>query len=218
MASLVDVKIEENLRYIEKMDQCIKNVMQLAQDQQKKFIGFHSKEYEKVGMAFMSLGSAFEYNQKGMFSKASLGTFSLKLNKNQYNIVLISDVKNIGTAYLSIGKLFEQQGKIDWEPLFDRMYIYKGITSNLPNVLQMQKMAEAKKRECEKDIQIQQLALTDIRRRSDVITYAVFAELEHFQQERDHNLKRALKDFLKDQVNFYKNVVSKLEDTLNQFE
>lgn len=82
----------------------------------------------------------------------------------------------------------------------------------------MQKMAEAKKRECEKDIQMQQLALTDIRRRSDVITYAVFAELEQFQQERDHNLKRALKDFLKDQVNFYKNIVLKLEDTLNQFE
>lgn len=86
MASVVDVKIEENLRYIEKMDQCIKNVMQLALDQHKKFIGFHSKEYEKIGMAFVALGSAFEYNQKGMFSKASIGTFDWKLRETNIHI------------------------------------------------------------------------------------------------------------------------------------
>lgn len=117
-----------------------------------------------------------------------------------------------------IGKLYEEQGKMDWLPLFDQLYIYKGITANLPNVLQMQKMAEQKKKECERNNQLPQVALTDVRRRSDVITYTVFAELNHFQQERDQNLKRALKDFLQEQLNFYKNVVTKIEETLNQFE
>lgn len=131
---------------------------------------------------------------------------------------LLSDVKNIGSTYTCIGKLFEEQAKIDWQPLFDKLYIYKGITSNLPNILQMQKMAEQKKKDCERNNQMSQLALTEVRRRSDVITYTVFAELNNFQQERDQDMKRALKDFLQEQLNFYKNVVAKIEETLNQFE
>ncbi|ERL85453.1 hypothetical protein D910_02872 [Dendroctonus ponderosae] len=153
MPSLVEVKIDENLKYVEKMDQCIKNLMQTAQDQQKKCINMYKREFTRVGEAFFALGSAFEYNQQGMYSKASV------------------DVKNIGSTYIMIGKLYEEQGKMDWLPLFDQLYIYKGITSNLPNVLQMQKMAEQKKKECERNNQLPQVALTDVRRRSDVITY-----------------------------------------------
>ncbi|CAG9761947.1 unnamed protein product [Ceutorhynchus assimilis] len=200
MPSLVDVKIDENIKYIDKMDQCIKNLMSTSQDQQKKCINMYKREFSRVGAAFLALGSAFEYNQQGMFTKASL------------------DVKNIGSTFTIIGKLYEDQAKIDWEPLTQKLYIYKGITSSLPNILQMQKMAEQKKKDCERNNQVPQLALTDVRRRSDVITYTVFAELEHFQQERDHDLKLALKEFLQEQLNFYRNVVSKLENTLNNYE
>ncbi|XP_050298726.1 sorting nexin lst-4 [Anthonomus grandis grandis] len=202
MPSLVEVKLDENLKYVDKMDQCIKNLMHVAQDQHKKYTNMYQREFERIGDAFCALGFAFEYNQQGMFSKASV------------------DVRNIGATYTVIGKLYEEQAKlrIDWLPLFDKLYIYKGITSNLPNVLQMQKMAEQKKRECERNNQTSQAALAEIRRRSDVITYTVFAELDHFQQERDQDMKRAVKDFLKEQLNFYKKIVSKLEETLDNFE
>ncbi|XP_060532360.1 sorting nexin lst-4 [Cylas formicarius] len=200
MPSLVETKIDENINYMAKMDQCIKNLMITSQDQQKKCATMYSKEFSRIGEAFFALGSAFEYNQQGMYSKASV------------------DVKNIGSTYIMIGKLYEEQGKIDWQPLFDKLYIYKGITANLPDILHLQKMAEQKKKECERNSQTQQVALTEVRRRSDVVTYTVFAELNHFQQERDNDLKRALKDFLSEQLNFYRNVVSKLEETLDQFE
>ncbi|KAL1509214.1 hypothetical protein ABEB36_003984 [Hypothenemus hampei] len=200
MPSLVEVKIDENMKYVEKMDQCIKNLMNTAQDQQKKCVNMYRREFTRVGEDFFALGSAFEYNQQGMYSKASV------------------DVKNLGSAFVTIGNLYAEQARIDWQPLFDKLYIYKGVTSNLPNILQMQKMAEQKKKECERNNQVPQLALADVRRRSDLITYTVFAELNHFQQERDQDLKRALKDFLQEQLNFYRNVVSKLETTLNQFE
>lgn len=117
-----------------------------------------------------------------------------------------------------IGKLYEEQGKMDWLPLYDKLYIYKGITGYLPDVLHLQKLSEQKKKDCEKNSQVQQVALADVRRRADVLTYTVFAELEHFQNERDTDLKLAMKNFLKEQVNFYKNVVSKLEDTLQKFD
>lgn len=116
-----------------------------------------------------------------------------------------------------IGKLYEEQSKLDWQPLYDKLYIYKGITSYLPDILNLQKLSEQKKRECERNSQ-QQLVLTDVRRRADVLTYTVFAELNHFQNERDTDLKQSMKVFLCEQLNFYKNVVSKLEGALEQFD
>lgn len=116
-----------------------------------------------------------------------------------------------------IGKLYEEQAKIDWQPLYDKLYIYKGITNNLPDTLNLQKLSEQKKRECERT-STQQVALADVRRRADVLTYTVFAELNHFQNERDTDLKLTMKTFLQEQLNFYKNIVCKLEDTLQQFD
>lgn len=128
-----------------------------------------------------------------------------------------SDVKSIGTVYLAIGKMFEEQAKADWQPLYDKLYIYKGITNCFPDILNLQKSSEQKKKDCERTL-TQQSVLTDVRKRSDVLTYAVFAELEHFQVERDNELKIAMKGFLQEQINFYKSVVYKLEETLEKFD
>lgn len=116
-----------------------------------------------------------------------------------------------------IGKLYEEQAKLDWQPLYDKLYIYRGITSYLPDILNLQKLSEQKKKECERSSQ-QQIVLADVRKRADVLTYTVFAELNHFQNERDTDLKLSMKFFLNEQLNFYRNVVSKLEDALQQFD
>lgn len=199
LSSVVDPKVDESINYIGKLDQCIKNLMQTAQDQQKKSANMYKREFTRIGESFFALGSAFEYNQQGMYSKASV------------------DVKSIGSTYIMIGKLYEEQAKIDWQPLYDKLYIYKGITNNLPDILNLQKLSEQKKRECERNA-TQQVALADVRRRADVLTYTVFAELSHFQNERDTDLKLTMKTFLQEQLNFYKNIVCKLEDTLKQFD
>lgn len=117
-----------------------------------------------------------------------------------------------------IGKLYEEQAKLDWQPLYDKLYIYKGITSSLPDILNLQKLAEQKKKDCERNSQVPQIALGDVRKRADVLTYTVFAELNHFQNERDSDLRLSMKNFLQEQLNFYKNIVCKLEDTLQQFD
>ncbi|VEN46084.1 unnamed protein product [Callosobruchus maculatus] len=200
LSSLVDPRIEENINYVTKMDQCIKNLMNTAQDQQKKCGNMYKREFMKIGESFFALGSAFEQNQQGMYSKASV------------------DVKNIGSTYMIIGKLYEEQAKMDWQPLFDKLYIYKGITSCLPDILNIQKMSEQKKKEVERTSQGQQTVLAEVRRRTDIITYTAFAELNHFQNERDTDLRLTMKTFLQEQLNFYKNIVSKLEDTLQQFD
>lgn len=129
----------------------------------------------------------------------------------------LAAIKMLGTAYFDIGKIFEEQQKIDWEPLSDKLYIYKGITNCFPDILAIQKGTQQKKRECEKaGMPPQQLA--DVRKRTDVLTYAIFAELAHFKSERETDLKLSMKKFLEEQVNFYKKIVQKLEDTLVHFD
>lgn len=124
----------------------------------------------------------------------------------------------MGSTYMTIGKLFEDQAKVDWQCLADKLYIYKGITGCYPDIFCLQRSAEQKKRECERNVQVQQPQLLEIRKRTDVLTYAVFAELTHFHSEKDGEIKQAMKSFLEEQVNFYKNIVSKLEDTLQRFQ
>lgn len=199
LASSVDPKIDESINYVTKMDQSIKALMNIALDQQKKCVAMYKREFTRIGEGFFALGSAFEANQK-IFSKTS------------------DNIKNIGTTYMTIGKLYEDQSKIDWLPLSDKMYLYKGITGSFPDILNLQKSSEQKKKECERTMMHQQSLLTEIRRRSDVVTYAVFAELNHFQTERDGAMKQAMKQFLEEQVNFYKNVVYKLEEALAKFD
>jgi sorting nexin-9/18/33 len=45
-----------------------------------------------------------------------------------------------GDAYNNIGKMFEEQPKLDWEPLADKMHIYKGKLASFPDILQVHKV------------------------------------------------------------------------------
>jgi sorting nexin-9/18/33 len=47
-----------------------------------------------------------------------------------------------GDAYNNIGKMFEEQPKLDWEPLGDQMHIYKGMLTSFPDILQVHKVSE----------------------------------------------------------------------------
>lgn len=199
LTSSVENTIEMNINSINLIDQALKQLMQTAADQQKKCSNMYKREYSKVGESFFALGTAFESTERGMFSEFT------------------TDIKRIGSTYITIGKLFEDQAKMDWQILADKLYLYKGITGSYPEIFQLQKSAEQKKRECEKNMQVQQSQLADIRKRTDVLTYAVFAELTHFHTEKEGEIKFAMRGFLQEQLNFYKNIVSKLEDTLANF-
>ncbi|XP_045480056.1 sorting nexin lst-4 isoform X2 [Harmonia axyridis] len=200
LASNVEATMEMNINSINQIDQALKGLMQTVVDQQKKCSNMYKREMQKVGESFFALGTAFESAEKGMFSDFT------------------TDIKRMGSTYMTIGKLFEDQSKVDWQSLADKLYIYKGITGCYPDIFCLQRSAEQKKRECEKNVQVQQPQLLEIRKRTDVLTYAVFAELAHFHSEKDGEIKQAMKLFLQEQVNFYKNIVSKLEDTLQRFQ
>lgn len=96
LTSLAEPKIEENLAYLNKMDQCIKNLMNTAMDQQKKGVNMYKREFMKIGECFFALGSAFEQNQQGMSSKASVGEC--------YNSVYITRLLKLSNFPANIGE------------------------------------------------------------------------------------------------------------------
>ncbi|KAK9870356.1 hypothetical protein WA026_006441 [Henosepilachna vigintioctopunctata] len=200
LASNVESTMDMNINSINQIDQALKALMQTVIDQQKKCTNMYKRELQKVGESFFALGTAFELAEKGMFSDFT------------------TDIKRMGSTYMTIGKLYEDQARVDWQCLADKLYIYKGITGCYPDIFGLQRSAEQKKRDCEKNVQMQQPQLLEIRKRTDVLTYAVFAELTHFHSEKDGEIKQSMKMFLQEQVNFYKNIVSKLEDTLQRFQ
>ncbi|CAH0560122.1 unnamed protein product [Brassicogethes aeneus] len=190
-------KIDDNLNYIVKMDQNVKKLMQTCQDQWNKCSNMYKREFHRIGESFFALGSSLDLDGKIPSEVAT-------------------EVQQLGTVYMQIGRLYEDQARDHWQALSDKLYIYKGITSSIPDVLHLQKSSETKKRDCEKTIQ-NPLQLNDIRKRGDCLTYAVFAELNHFQMEKNTDLRLSMKTLLVDQIKFYKNIVGQLEDTLSRF-
>lgn len=198
LQSWVDERFEVNSNFIHTLDTAIKNLLATAADQTKKYQGPFKREYLKIGESFYSLGTAIESAEKSTPSDLANG------------------IKRIGTAYFDIGKFFDEQPKMDWQPLSNKLYLYKGITGSFPDIFAIQKGAQQKRRECEKGNMVP-TQLNEVRKRTDTLTYAILSELNHFKGERDADMKQAMKSYLQEQINFYKKIVGKLEDTLQFF-
>jgi len=60
---------------------------------------------------------------------------------NSYSIAasmsLTNAITTTGENYEEIGKLFEEQPKLDWERLGDIMHDYRGMLSGWPGILQI---------------------------------------------------------------------------------
>ncbi|GJQ65168.1 hypothetical protein Trydic_g7309 [Trypoxylus dichotomus] len=199
MSSIVDSKIDANLTFVQNLDSAIKNLMTIAVDQMKKHQGPYKREFSRISESFHRLGFALSSEEKsGMLS-------------------LPSAITNIGVAYSEIALYYEEQPKYDWEPLSNTLYLYKGLTSAFPEIFALHKGAQQKRRECEKN-NMPPAELNEIRRRSDVLTYAIFAEMNHFKIQRSIDLKAATQSYLREQINFYKKIVTRLEQTLVQLD
>lgn len=192
-------------KFVQNMDSAVKHLMETAADQTKKHQGPYKREYQKVGQAFYALGQA-------------MGT---ELPKGIIHEKLTSAVKAIGDSYNDIGKMFEEQPKLDWEPLGDMLHVYKGLLSSMPDILNIHKRALQTKRECQKIAFGQKLApnqLEGVNRRTDKVSYALLAEINHFYHERAEELSKALKNYITQQLEFYRKITDKLENALTALE
>lgn len=205
LQSQVDQITEQSHTFINSMDTSVKNVTNMCINQTKRFQGPYKSDCQKVGEAFYSLGNALGLDEGTMVSRSKL----------------TSAIKMTGGAYIEIGRMYDDQPKYDWEPLGDKFHLYKGIVGSFPEVLANHKGAVQKKRECERltsEHKMEVAQLNEVLRRTDVISYALLAEINHFKAERTEDLKATMQKFLTQQIHFYKKIVDKLESTLQLYD
>ncbi|PNF21155.1 Sorting nexin lst-4 [Cryptotermes secundus] len=201
----LEQETEKCSKFIHEMDGAIKILMATAVDQTKKHQGPYKREYQRIGHAFSALGLAFREDDSPESARQNL----------------MEAVRVTGNTYHEIGKLFEEQPKLDWEPLADVLHLYKGIISSFPDILTVHKGSLQKRRECEKlaaDHKMESSQLSDVVRRTDVISYALLAEINHFHSERAIDFRLAMQNYLKEQISFYQKIVAKLQDALGKYD
>ncbi|XP_073967165.1 sorting nexin 33-like protein SH3PX1 [Choristoneura fumiferana] len=205
LQSQVDQIVEQSHTFIGSMDTSVKFLTNMCLAQTKKFQGPYKIDCQKTGEAFYNLGNALSLDEGSIVSTSKL----------------TSAIKMTGGAYIEIGRMYEEQPKYDWEPLGDKFHLYKGIVGSFPDALANHKGAVQKKRDCEKltaEHKMEVAQLNEVLRRTDVISYALLAEINHFKAERTVDLKATMQKFLTQQITFYKKIVEKLESTLHQFD
>ena len=80
---------------------------------------------------------SYRYNiTKNLETKSSL-FFPVSASINLTNAITTT-----GENYEDIGRLFEEQPKMDWERLGDVMHDYRGMLLGWPNVLQIHNVRE----------------------------------------------------------------------------
>ncbi|KAG8042077.1 hypothetical protein G9C98_000068 [Cotesia typhae] len=194
----VDIKIDSLSRFISGLDPVVKNFMAMSTDQGKKYQNLYKRELQKIGQSFIALGHALESDCPGRST-------------------LTNALRRTGEVYNDIGRLYEEQPRLDWEPLADKFHIYRGVINNFPDVISIHKSAVQKKKDCERLVtehKMEPQELRELSRRTDVIARSLMAEETHFQSEIDVHVNQSMKNHLVEQIGFYQKIVSKLEEAL----
>lgn len=205
LQSQVDGPIESCTLFVHAMDGAVKSLLNISNEQTKHYQMQWKKDFLRVGEGFSELARALEIDERRSITSTQLS----------------SSVGQAAGVFISIGQIFGEQPKSDWIPFCDRLHIYRGVLSGFPDVLAVHRGGVQKRKECESLTSQQKMGmaqLQDVNRRTDVMSYAVLAEMSHFRQERDVHLKETLKNLLSSQIDFYQDIISRLQAAQRFFE
>ncbi|KAI1301401.1 Sorting nexin lst-4 [Halotydeus destructor] len=193
----IEKRTDNFARFVVKMDDAVKHLFGTSQDQCKKFMGPYRREFTRISSAFGMLSDAF--SSSGSRNDAQLN----------------EAIKHTSATYDAIGKLYEEQPRYDFEPFSDSLYEYKGLLANWPDILQVHKGALTKKKE---HLKIEgPTSSSSVSQRADVVSYALLAEVDYFQEERVKDFKVMMQTFIKGQIEFYEKVVVELRNNLDKY-
>lgn len=225
LQSQVDSQTDTCVNFVHHMDGAVKTLEFISNDQSKKYslqyrsvlliinlinnfdfnLNDYRKDYQRIGEGLSDLAKSLEIDERRAVT----------------NICLSNSVGHVAGIFISVGKMFEDQPKRDWQPFSDRLHIYRGILGNFPDILGEHKNAMQKRKECEKLTAEQKMGnaqLQEVNRRTDIMSYALMAELTHFRSERDTHLKQTIKELIASQIEFFQNIVSKLQTAQQYFD
>ena len=199
LQSQVDVQTDNCNQFVHTMDNAVKLLLNISNEQIKRFQMQSKKDFQRIGESFSELARALDIDERRAITNVNLST----------------SVAHVAGVFNGIRQMHGEQPEADWIPFCDRLHIYRGVLSGFPDVLAAQRGAMQKKKECEKLTAEQKMGnaqLQEVNRRTDVMSYAVLAEMNHFRQERDVHLKDTISTLIKAQILFYQDIVSKLQE------
>lgn len=189
----VESKVEGFKTFTRRMDENIIVVnTTIIEFARKQMTGF-KKEYQKVGQSFKVLAQAFEIDQQA---------YSASLNKA---------IAYTGEAYETIGEYFAEQPRQDLDPISDLLDIYRGHLANYPDIIDVQKGALTKVKDCPQ----QEGALHE---RCNIISCATLAEIQHFHRTRVRDFRSQMQHHLQQQISFFQKITAKLQDALSRYD
>lgn len=205
LQSQVDREIDSCNQFVHMMDGAVNKLLIISNEQAKRYQVQWKKDFQRIGEGFSELARALEIDERRAIT----------------NINLSNSVGQAAGVFIGIGQLIGDQPKHDFIPFADCLHIYRGILGDFPDVLAVHKSAMNKRRECERLTAEQKMAnsqLHEVNRRTDIMSYAVLAEMNHFRDERDVHLKKAMKHFIQEQITFYQEVIARLTTAQRFFE
>ncbi|KAF6041499.1 hypothetical protein EB796_000178 [Bugula neritina] len=202
-AAQVEKDIDNFYTFTKKMDDGVKELSSAAVDQTKRYPNHFRKEYNKVSQAVNAVKEAFETD--GCTDSGPLNNAMAETSK----------------AYADIAIMFQQQPNRDWIPLTDQLQVYRGILSGFEATLGAQKAASAKVRESQKAYEEGKMSDTDVQAFSshaDAISYTLYAEVNHFQANRQQEFKIMMQNLLDEQIDFHRRITQRLEEAKRHYD
>lgn len=109
LQSYVDGQIENYTLFVHSMDNAVKKLLQIADEQIKRTQIQARKDFQRIGEGFAELAKSLEIDER----------------RYQTQEILSISVGRTSGVFINIGKLFGEQGKNDWQPFGDTLHIYR---------------------------------------------------------------------------------------------
>uniref|UniRef100_A0A1I8BZF8 PX domain-containing protein n=1 Tax=Meloidogyne hapla TaxID=6305 RepID=A0A1I8BZF8_MELHA len=191
----VGTAVERFSRLSRSLDESCRKIYDQVVETQKRMAGPYKANWQKMAAAFDSLGQ------------------SLDIGGNQSNNSVSNAIKTSAHVLHKIGEQHEEYGHKHLEQLLDFLFVAKGTFAAIPDVVNVHKSAFAKIRENERYQNEGKISAEDaenIRQRVDVCSYAMLAEINHQQSERDLDFATMFGSFFSQQASFYHNIGNQL--------
>ncbi|ESO94334.1 hypothetical protein LOTGIDRAFT_215869 [Lottia gigantea] len=199
----VEAQMEVFCRFVMNMNENCKSIIAINNDFSKKHMGPFKREFQKIGHSYKNLSTTFALEE---------GAYSLQLTKA---------IDFMGDSYCSIGDMFEKQPPKDLFPLIESLSEYRGILQTYPDVLKVHEGAVGKTKDClklQEEGKMTDGEVQNVMQRADTISFGTLAEMHNFHHERVKDYKDMMQNYLKSQIEFYKQITSKLEASLAMFD
>ncbi|CAH1786748.1 unnamed protein product, partial [Owenia fusiformis] len=199
----VEAKLEVFSKFSRNMYESNSQVLNVMTENIKKHQGPYKREFQKIGHSITNLGKAFEMDAYPGSDK------------------LTAALRNTGQTYDEIGTLYDEQPKFDSDPLTDALHEWKGLLSTWPDNINVHKSAMSKVKEVQKasdEGKMSESEAQGVVNRADSISYVTLAEIDHFHKGRVNDYRVMMKEYLQAQLEFYKKITNKVEDTLRYYD